>query len=59
MIVRGWVGPTIGLIVSMLLYFLLVPEVPGGPMNTLLSILLIVIAVVCAVLLVASFIRRP
>lgn len=56
MIARTWVGPTIGLVVSLLLYFLLVPIVPV-PLSTVLGIVLIIGIVVCAILLVASFIR--
>ncbi len=56
MVTRGWVGPLVGLIVSLLLYFLLVPILPGGA-NQIMGIVLIIIAVVCAVLLVVGFIR--
>lgn len=56
MVTRGWVGPLVGLVVSLLLYFLLVPILPGGA-NEILGIVLIIAAVVCAILLVVSFIR--
>lgn len=56
MVTRGWVGPLIGLVVSLLLYFLLIPIMPGGAAE-ILGIVLIIASVVCAILLVVSFIR--
>lgn len=54
---RGWVGPLVGLVVSLLLYSLALPLFPGGAAQ-ILGVVLIIAAVVCAILLVASFVRR-
>lgn len=54
---RSWVGPLIGLVVSLLLYFLVVPLFPGAAAQVL-GIVLIIAAVVCAILLVVAFTIR-
>jgi hypothetical protein len=51
----GWVGPLIGLTIFLLLIYLVVPVI-SGVLATILNALFIIGAVVCAVLLVASFI---
>lgn len=51
----GWVGPLIGLVIFLLLIFLIVP-IANGILATILNILFIIGAVVCAILLVAAFI---
>jgi hypothetical protein len=52
---RGWVGPLIGLVVCLLLLFLLVPLFTGIA-HTLLQIIFIIGAVVCAILVVMAFV---
>lgn len=52
---RGWVGPAIGLVVCLLLLFLVVPLFVGI-VHTLLNVIFIIGAVVCAILLVVAFI---
>jgi hypothetical protein len=54
---HGVVGPLIGLVVCLLLLWLLVPAT-SGILHTLLTVLLIIGAVYCAVVLVVGLVRR-
>lgn len=56
MLARGWVGPAIGLVVSLLLYVLLIPLMPAGT-GPILSVVLIIAIVVCVVLLIVALAR--
>jgi hypothetical protein len=54
---QGWVGPLIGLIVCLILLWILVPAT-SGILHTLLFVILLIGAVVSAVYLVLSLVRR-
>jgi hypothetical protein len=54
---QGWVGPLIGLIVCLILLWILVPAT-AGILHTLLFVIMLIGAVISAVYLVLSLVRR-